>query len=103
VSLRHSVENFALRKKLVLRKSLHLCTVVEDVLAIAGGDDGQWSLVMPGGRVCADHDMPALPQTVTGFALAQAYDKLVFMCGGTTTATTMNCEYLKQKKNIFRF
>jgi hypothetical protein len=44
-----------------------------------------------------------LPQTVTGFALAQAYDKLVYMCGGTTTATTMNCEYLKQKINIFQF
>jgi hypothetical protein len=70
--------------------------VVEDVLAIVGGDDGKWSLVMGRGQVCTDHDMPALPEIITGFALAQAYDKFIFMCGGTTTATTSNCEYLKR-------
>ncbi len=68
--------------------------VVHDVLAIAGGADGKWSLVMPGGRVCVDHDMPALPQIINGFALAQAYDKFIFMCGGATSAITSNCESL---------
>jgi hypothetical protein len=56
--------------------------VVEDVLAISGGGSREWSLVLPGGRECADHDLPKLPQVVDGYALAQAFDRFVFMCGG---------------------
>ena len=56
--------------------------VVEDVLAIAGGDSLDWSVVLTGGRECADHDLPKLPNDVEAYGLAQAFDRFIFMSGG---------------------
>ena len=64
-----------------------LFSVVEEVLAIAGGfgDPGfydNWTLIMPGGRECIYHDLSNIPVHFEGFGLAQAYERYIFFCGG---------------------
>ena len=67
-------------------------TVVQEILAIAGGFSDStaltsWSIVMAGGRECLQHDLPDFPSKQEGFGLAQAYDRYIFKCGGRTGTT----------------
>ena len=55
------------------------------MLAIAGGSGTtvDWTVLMPNGVECKDHGLPNLPDTLVLFAIAQAYDNLILLCGGS--------------------
>jgi len=46
------------------------------------GSRKDWILTMPGGVACTNHDLPLMPQAVKGFAMAQAYRRYLYICGG---------------------
>ena len=52
------------------------------MFAIVGGVSGNWSLILEGGFEMEDNDLPKLPAAVNYFGLTQAYDRLIFLCGG---------------------
>lgn len=65
---------------------------VIEMLAVAGGLQNitTWSVIMEGGTECRNHGLPPLPRSAQGFGMTQAYDKLIFYCGGRSDTYTLS-------------
>ena len=74
--------------------------LVEDVMVIAGGrDDVRYRLlgetyhktldvVSSYGKVCANHDLPHLPEELEGFGMASRNNRYIYVCGGQNRGST---------------
>jgi hypothetical protein len=66
-----------------------------------------WILTMPGGVACTNHDMPVMPQPVRAFAVAQAYRRWIYICGGSQFGgdkePPISCKFLNVSKMTFTY